>query len=91
MNLEDALFNWLQIQIVADRRPDDQAAKQTAEFFLSILEETHHLSDVRIVPKGEDLLQVFYVKDNTEGKKTFDRRLAEQLLADIEANPKFNE
>lgn len=91
MNLEAALFNWLQIRIAADNRPEDQAAQQTADFFLSVLRETHGIRDIRVEPRGEDLIQVIYEKDGAEGKKTFDRQMAEQLLADIEANPKFNE
>lgn len=91
MNLEAALFNWLQIRIAADRRPEDQAAQQTADFFLSVLQETHRITDIRIEPRGDDLIQVVYEQDGKAGKKTFDRRFAEQLLADIEANPKFNE
>jgi hypothetical protein len=91
MKLEDALFNWLQIRIAADGRPDDQAAQQTADFFLSILRDDHGITDIRVVPKGDDLIQVFYERNGESGKKTFDRRFAEQLLLDIEANPKFNE
>lgn len=90
MNFEAALFNWLQIRIAADHRPDDQAAQQTADFFLSVLRDTHGIGDIR-VESGEDLVRVIYEKDGTESVKSFDRQMAEQLLADIEANPKFNE
>jgi len=91
MKLEDALFNWLQIRIAADRRPDDQAAQQTADFFLSVLRDTHRVTDVRAEPKGDGLIQVVYERDGKTGRKTFDRRFAERLWLDIEANPKFNE
>lgn len=91
MNLEAALFNWLQIQIAADHRPDDQAARQTADFFLSVLREDHGIGEIRVEPHGDDLIRVVYEQNGTSGRKTFDRQMAEQLLADIEANPKFNE
>lgn len=35
MKREDALFNWLQIQVVAEARPDDQSALDTAAFLPS--------------------------------------------------------
>lgn len=91
MNLEAALFNWLQIRIAADHRPDDQAAQQTADFFLSVLQETHGIGDIRVESHGDDLIRVVYEQNGTSGTKTFDRQIAEQLLEDIKANPKFNE
>lgn len=91
MTLEDALFNWLQIRIAADRRPDDRAAKETADFFLSVLRDTHGVTNVRVEPKGDDLIQVVYERAGQSGRKTFDRRFAEQLWQDIEGNPAFNE
>ena len=33
MRLDDALFNWLQIQMVAEAGPDDRAAAETRDFF----------------------------------------------------------
>ncbi len=33
MNLQDTLFNWLQISIVAEARPEDGAARETKDFF----------------------------------------------------------
>lgn len=91
MKLDDALFNWLQIRIVADARPDDQAARDTADFFHTMLTEDHHIESVSIRSKGEESLQVVYTKEGTEHVRTFDRGLSEQLLHDINANPKYNE
>ena len=91
MKLDDALFNWLQIDLVAKARPDDRAAQETAEFFYTIITEDHHVSDVRVDTHGDDLLQVVYMLDGSEYKKSYDRGLAEQLLHDINANPKYNE
>lgn len=91
IKLEDALFNWLQIKIVCEARPEDRAAKETEAFFHQILTEDHAVRDLQIVPLGDDLLQIRYVRDGSEEKKTFDRALTEHLLHDINANPKFNE
>ncbi|SFJ05522.1 hypothetical protein [Thermoflavimicrobium dichotomicum] len=41
MQLKDALFNWLQIQIVWDARPSDRSARDTVLFFEEILREDH--------------------------------------------------
>ena len=92
VKLEDALFNWLQIRIVAEARPDDQAAKDTMDFFSTILTEDHHLSNIQVLSLDDDLLQIVYeAEDGTAHKKTFSKQLAEQLLYDIEANPKYND
>lgn len=91
MNLQDALYNWLQIHIVAEGRPDDNAAKDTLAFFEQILEEDHHLSDVRIASVDESLITVQFGQDGRTMSRQFPRDAAEQLLADIRSNPKYNE
>ncbi|WP_028611244.1 hypothetical protein [Paenibacillus harenae] len=90
MRLEDALFNWLQIKLVAAARPDDQAALDTAQFFEQILTEDHGLGDFAIAKTDETMIHVKYVKDGRPKLQLFPRESAEQLLADIEANPKYN-
>jgi len=91
IRLEDALFNWLQIKMVCEARPLDRAALETESFFFKILTEDLGLSDVKVAAVGDDLLQIRFVRDGKEERKTFDRQMAEQLLHDINANPKFNE
>ena len=91
MKLEDALYNWLQIKIVAQGRPDDISAKNTVDFFEEILREDHKLTYIRIEEAGDDLLQVWYNADGATHKKSFDREMTEQLLHDINANPRYNE
>ena len=91
MKLEDALFNWLQIKIVADARPDDRAAADTLEFFATILREDHGLTDVRISRLDDSRAYVQYVQEGKTVTQTFDREEAEKLLHAINANPKFNE
>lgn len=90
MKLQDALFNWLQMKIVFDNRPDDRAAKDTLEFFEMILREDHGLTAFEI-ERNDD--RFYYVtidgKDGTETKK-FDKEMADQLLADINGNPRYN-
>lgn len=90
MRLQDALFNWLQIRLVAEARPDDQAAWETVTFFEQILREDHHLTDFAVDTADETMLHVRYTADGKTKKQMFDRELAEQLLTDINSNPKYN-
>ncbi|MEX2462434.1 MAG: hypothetical protein WD469_14235 [Paenibacillaceae bacterium] len=90
MVLQDALFNWLQMKIVSDARPDDGAAKETLDFFGIILTEDHHLSDVVEGSEDESRLFIQFVVDGESKKQLFDRERAEQLLTDINSNPKYN-
>jgi hypothetical protein len=91
LTLQDALFNWLQMAIVADARPEDQAAKETQQFFEEILREDHGLSDFHIEQKDETTLFIRFEQDGQIKKQMFDRESAEKLLDDIRSNPKYNE
>lgn len=91
MKLKDALFNWLQMRIVADGRPDDRAARDTLEFFADILRQDHGLTDFHISATDETFVTVKYVSEGKVKTQLFDRQSAEQLLRDIESNPKYNE
>ena len=91
MNLQDALFNWLQMKIVSTHRSNDRAAKDTLDFFAEILREDHGLEQFEIEKRDDEYYEVaIRSKKGTEVKR-FDRELADRLLAEIEANPKYNE
>ncbi|HZG55889.1 hypothetical protein [Paenibacillus sp.] len=91
MRLEDALFNWLQIKLVEEGRPEDGAAKETALFFEEILKEDHGLELFAIGKVDDTMYHVTYVKEGKRKTQMYDREAAEQLLVDITANPKYNE
>ncbi len=91
MKLEDALFNWLQIRLVSDARADDGAARETLAFFTEILREDHHLTQFEIANTDAAFITIRYEADGKTKTQMFDRASAEQLLGDINANPKFNE
>lgn len=91
MKLEDTLFNWLQIRLVADARPEDNAAKETVDFFRTALLEDHLVDEVDIVTVNEDLLQVHYRIGDEKLHRSYDLGYAYQLLNDINGNPKYNE
>jgi hypothetical protein len=90
MKLEDALFNWLQIKLVADARQDDQAALDTLVFFEQILTEDHSLSSFVITKIDDTMIHVKYEKDGRSKLQFYPREACEQLLTDIESNPKYN-
>jgi hypothetical protein len=91
LTLQDALYNWLQMAIVAEARPEDQAAKETQQFFEQILREDHGLSDFQIEQKDETMLYIHFEQDGKSKKQMFDRESSEKLLEDIRSNPKYNE
>ncbi|WP_199618833.1 hypothetical protein [Paenibacillus alkalitolerans] len=91
MNFQDALYNWLQIRLVADARPGDGAAVETERFFADILKEDHGLEQFTIGNADETMYYVHYVKEGKKKVQMYDREAAEQLLADINSNPKYND
>ncbi|SEN10742.1 hypothetical protein SAMN05518847_102179 [Paenibacillus sp. OV219] len=90
LRLEDALFNWLQIQIVANARPDDHAAADTRDFFLEILTEDHHVENLHIHKVDDTMIHLRYDKDGRAKLQMIPRESGEQLLQDINENPKYN-
>lgn len=90
MKFEDALFNWLQIQLVADARPEDQAAIETLAFFAQVLTEDHGLTSFVVAKTDETMIHVKYEKDGRSKLQLYPRELGSQLLTDIESNPKYN-
>jgi hypothetical protein len=85
----DALVNWLQIRIVWDARPRDRSARDTVEFFEQILKEDHQVKELKI-EKEDSVYRVHYLQGEELQSREFDRDFAEQLLRDIEAEPRFN-
>lgn len=90
MTLQDALFNWLQIKIVAEARPDDRAARETMQFFEEILREDHQLEQYAVT-SDETMYRIQYGSAGQLKLQMYDRETAEQLLSDINSNPKYNE
>lgn len=65
MKLNEAIYNWLQIKVVAEARPEDRAAQDTYSFFSQILEEDHQVEILDVVL--DDTMYV--VTFNQDGKK----------------------
>lgn len=45
-SMQDAVYNWLSIKLVADDRPDDRSAQDTVAFFRQLLRDEHHIEDI---------------------------------------------
>jgi hypothetical protein len=89
LKLEDTLFNWLQIKIVAEARTDDLAAEETKAFFEEILREDHGCTDFQAT-SDETMTHISYEVNGTRKRLMFAKEAAEQLLDDINSNPKYN-
>ncbi|WP_019120743.1 hypothetical protein [Brevibacillus massiliensis] len=89
MKLSDALFNWLQISVVADARPDDRSARDTEEFFRDILTQDHQVSQVSY-SKDETMYILRYEASGVQKMQMYEIEAVEQLLRAIENEPKCN-
>ncbi|MEJ8544630.1 hypothetical protein [Brevibacillus borstelensis] len=90
MKREDALANWLQIRLVADARPDDRSAADTAAFFEEMIREDYQGSGLAYqVVEDSYVVSVLFNQERFE--RRFDREEAESLLRAIEMEPRYNE
>lgn len=91
MRRNEAIFNWLQIEIVREARPSDRSAKDTALFFEEMLREDHQVVSICKKRVGD----VYHVDFQVEGQELetlqFPREVAEKLLQDILSEPKYNQ
>lgn len=88
MKREDALFNWLQIQVVADARPHDKSALDTAAFFRDVLREDHGIEDLTYRREGD--WYVLTVMTKTEASESrYPSETVDALLVAIENEPRY--
>jgi hypothetical protein len=90
VRLSDALFNWLQIQVVWDARPSDRSARDTVRFFEDMLREDHAVTGLTKRLDG-DVYVVEYEREGGKEEARFPREAADQLLKDILAEPRYNQ
>ncbi|TKD71801.1 hypothetical protein [Pseudalkalibacillus hwajinpoensis] len=90
MNLQDAMYNWLSIKVVADERKTDQAAQDTSSFFEEILTEDHGVTNIAI-EVTPDYYVVTYRQNDQEESKKFPIELIDALLLSIQNEPKYNQ
>ncbi|KXG10409.1 hypothetical protein PNH38_03645 [Anoxybacillus rupiensis] len=85
-SLQDALYNWLTIQVVADARPEDHAAQDTAQLFKNILKIDFQIEKVAFV-KEEEMYIVSYQKGGKEQATRFPVEFIEGMLEQIQSEP----
>lgn len=85
-SLQDAIYNWLTIKIVAEARPDDKAAWETFELFEDILINEFKLKDIEI-KKDEVMYLVTYNVDSEEKSVRFPTELIEVMHDQIQEHP----
>ncbi len=77
----DSLFYWLQMKLVCDARPFDEAARETALFFAQILSEDHGVTAFEVASVDDAKIYVTYRNaEGTERTVWFDREAAEQMV-----------
>ncbi|GGI43382.1 hypothetical protein GCM10008018_01790 [Paenibacillus marchantiophytorum] len=91
MNLQDTFFNWLQMHIVHEARPDDEAAKETLDFFALILREDHGVRQIQFINEEDRRkIHIAFEREGASHTQSFEREAAEKLLDDINSNPIYN-
>lgn len=90
MQLNNALFNWLQIEIVREARPSDQSAAETVQFFATLLAEDHQVTNLT-KKRVDDVYEVAYQAQQQPKTAQFPAANAEKLLQDILDEPKYNQ
>ncbi|MFD3448001.1 hypothetical protein ACFDTO_25760 [Microbacteriaceae bacterium 4G12] len=85
-SVQDALYNWLTIKVVAEARPDDQAAQETYQLFDEMLKQDHQIGKVDI-EKYEDMYLVTYEKDAEKKSTRFPVELIDCYLEQMNREP----
>lgn len=78
-SLQDALYNWLTIKVVANARSDDSAAQDTAEIFQEILRNEHHIHTI-YVEREELMYTITYEVAGNEKTTKFPTELIDVML-----------
>lgn len=84
MKLAFALLNWLQIYIVYQHNPGDEAAEETVHFFFTLLREDHNITSLQVKQDEENATYVImYEQDGEEKQERIACEAAERLWKDI--------
>lgn len=86
VSVQDAIHNWLSIQVVVDQRPSDEAAKETAQFFYEILKEDYQITEIEYIVTEERYI-VTYLQNEEIKSKEYPVDYVEVILNQIESNP----
>jgi hypothetical protein len=87
-SLQDALYNWLTIYVVAQARPDDMAAQETAFFFYEILRNDFQITGLEVnKDEAGEMYIVHYERNGEKQAAQFPVELIDVMLKQIENNP----
>ena len=86
MTLYDALSNWVQLKLVYDHRPQDEAAKVSLEHVEEILQEEYHVTSIS-EKREEGMYSVSFLENGEEKTQIVPSWTAETLLRFIMQNP----
>ncbi|WP_096154784.1 MULTISPECIES: hypothetical protein [Bacillus] len=85
-SLQDTIYNWLTIKVVADVRKDDSAAQETETLFKSMLMEDHEITSIEFV-KEEPMYYVSYEQHGEMKKTRFPIELIDVMINQISEEP----
>ncbi|SHE62653.1 hypothetical protein SAMN05444392_102118 [Seinonella peptonophila] len=92
IQLTNALFNWLQIQVVWNARPTDRSAKDTVSFFQDLLREDHEIDQLELeLDKEKRVYIISYLQKGEAHQQLFPQEEAEKLLQEIIREPRYNQ
>ncbi|MFY4773725.1 hypothetical protein [Metabacillus sp. RGM 3146] len=74
-SFQDALYNWMTIIVVSDHRPDDAAAKETADLFEAVLREEFQISELSYSKEGYE-----YIINGRRDEEPFTCKFPEELI-----------
>jgi hypothetical protein len=87
-SIQDAIYNWLTIKIVADARKLDLAAQDTEKFFYELLQEEHGIENITI-EKIDPMYVVHYKIDGETKKQQYPIELIDIMLEQINERPEY--
>jgi hypothetical protein len=85
-SIQDALYNWLTIKVVAEARPDDNAAQETYELFDEMLKQEHRITKV-CIERSEEMYLVTYEKDGETKSVRFPLELIDCFVEQMDREP----
>jgi len=86
MQLTDTLFYWLQTKRMTERRPEDEAARESLRYFTQILSDDHELESFETLNEGRDegkIYVAYQVRGQAAKTVWFDRVAVEQLANEL--------
>ncbi|AZB42787.1 hypothetical protein CEF21_11040 [Bacillus sp. FJAT-42376] len=85
-SLQDTLYNWLSIKVVALDRTDDPSAFETAELFEKLLREDHGVEQLTFHP-DEDMYWISCVQNGEEYRTRFPKELIDVMKDQMRKEP----